>query len=249
MGRQVLEDSFRAHIFQNLSLLFYSRNSPVNIVTVLLAGQLMNTSIPDRGKKFFFSQSVQTSFGAHQPASCSTSSRSTCETIPGITGACSTTSLFWHQSSRCVSFIHIKQMFKSNTTIYYTNVCSRQHVSTLTSHHQAIQRTNPRYIIYLSAFWDPWAVSIILCNKLVVFDWNISLVWSIRVILKLVKKIIIITIIYSTLLSQSLKMASSKRKHVAIFCCWYYNVVLRLKTLLLLISGNTRLGCLTQKLT
>ena len=35
-------------------------------------------------------------------------------------------------------------MFRSNTTIYYTKLCSRQHVSTLMSHHQAIQTTNPR---------------------------------------------------------------------------------------------------------
>jgi len=60
---------------------------------------------------------------------------------------------------------HTRYTFQSNTIIYYTKLSSRQHVSTLISHHQAIQRTNPRYIIYQSAFWDSkslqWVVKLI----------------------------------------------------------------------------------------
>jgi len=51
--------------------------------------------------------------------------------------------------------VHTRIMFRSNTTIYYTKLRSLQHVSTLMSHRQAIQRTNPRHIMHWSAFWDP----------------------------------------------------------------------------------------------
>ena len=43
--------------------------------------------------------------------------------------------LVWFTINSCV----IKDMFQLNTTIYYTKLCSWQHVSTLMSHHQAIQ--------------------------------------------------------------------------------------------------------------
>ena len=49
---------------------------------------------------------------------------------------------FLQQSSRCVYLIHTRYMFQPNTTIYYTELCSRQPVSTLMSHHQAILLVN-----------------------------------------------------------------------------------------------------------
>ena len=73
------------------------------------------------------------------------------------------------RSLRNVGIFHTRCMFQPNTTICYTKLCSRQHVSTLMSHHQAIQRTNPRYIIHWSAFWDPkilqWVVQLIAVVK------------------------------------------------------------------------------------
>jgi hypothetical protein len=34
-------------------------------------------------------------------------------------------------------------------------IISWQHVSALLSHHQALHRTDPKFIIYHNAFWDP----------------------------------------------------------------------------------------------
>ena len=73
---------------------------------------------------------------------------------------------------------HTRYTSQSNTTIYYIKLSSRQHVSTLMSHHQAIQRTNPRNIIYQSVFWDPrnlqWVVKLIEIVRMYELDKHIG---------------------------------------------------------------------------
>ena len=55
--------------------------------------------------------------------------------------------IFNEYFSNDVNMTRTRYTFLSNATIYYTKLCSQQHVLTLMSHHQAIQRTNPRYVI------------------------------------------------------------------------------------------------------
>jgi len=78
-----------------------------------------------------------------------------------------------YHSTNCVfvmTVLHTRYMLQSNRTIYYTKLCSRQHILTLMSRHQGIQRINPRHIIGWpdgdSLESKHVAVSIIFCNKL-----------------------------------------------------------------------------------
>ena len=62
-----------------------------------------------------------------------------------------------------------------------TKLCSRQHVSTLTSYHQAIQRTNPRYIIYWGPRWHSGKGAVLPIGRSLVRSQLVSLEFFINI--------------------------------------------------------------------
>jgi len=54
-----------------------------------------------------------------------------------------------------VTTLFVQYVCFSQTCQLLYKIISWQHVSTVLSHHQALHRTDPKYIIYYNAFWDP----------------------------------------------------------------------------------------------